>query len=306
MSRVTSERPDHDSNVGEDHDSADGNGLPSSEPADGTDRDQGTLSSKRGDLARLNAGAYRLAIPVGVAVGILLWAVVRRWSTESDAFVFGETVAVGAAAGLLVALLAHVSRFRWRWWFYPPVIASIAGLIVGLMALTGSPTSSGPSTTRAAELAVPASFETLPRIDPELVERARVTAEATVKRQVEGVEALVMGQYAEPGKAPSVAFVGINVVPGSQADDDITESPDEAVLNYLAGAGVRARKALPPGPLGGAMMCGWITVESGHGYTCAWATSGVIGVVTFVGGITGFDHAAKRTREFRALAEHVR
>jgi hypothetical protein len=247
---------------------------------------------------------FKMALPWGVCVWIALAVIHVQRSTEPAAYVLGQTFAWGMIAGAAAAVLALVSRFEWRWWFYPPVVLTIGFVFYGLSSLNDSPTSSGRSTTRM-ELTAPASFGALDGVDAANLDEMRTEIEDKMDRGTDGVESAVVGQYGPNGGRPTVAFFGINVAPDSRFDDEIDESPSRAVLNYLAGAGVDEGEYVETGRLGGAMRCAPVD-QQGADYVCAWSTVGVLGVVTFLDEVSDIDEAAERALEFRELAESPR
>lgn len=247
--------------------------------------------------------SFAIAVPMGIAAGIVLSGIVIRRSTEPAAYALGQSTALGAIAGLGAAVLTYVAPFKWRWWYFPPVIVAAWFMLFGLSTLQDSPTASGRSTERV-ELVAPTKVGALELVKVPDLEARRATVERLMRERVGELDSVVIGPYAVPGGKVTMVFTGLNLAPGSDFDDETTNSPARAVLNYLAGAGIKDREYVEPGRLGGAMMCGPGVMESVEVYVCAWATVGVLGSVAFADDIEP-DEATHLTHDLRELAEHA-
>lgn len=118
-------------------------------------------------------------------------------------------------------------------------------------------------------------------------------------------------EEAEPGTSPlfaeyerddgaTMAFLGLNVDPGSEYAASLAEAPEMVVDVALADAGIEDRQALDAGELGGALACGTLPSEYGvDGLTCAWADESTTAQVTLVVPQLDYEEAAGLTRDFR-------
>ncbi len=116
---------------------------------------------------------------------------------------------------------------------------------------------------------------------------------------------------AEPGTTPlfaeyeradgaTMAFLGFNVDPNSEAGAQLVTRPEVVVDVALADAGISDRQALDAGELGGALACGTLPPEYGvDGLTCAWANATTSAQVTLVVPNLDYEAAGMLTRDFR-------
>ena len=116
---------------------------------------------------------------------------------------------------------------------------------------------------------------------------------------------------AEPGTTPlfaeyerddgaTMAFLGFNVDPDSEAGAELVANPEVVVDVALSDAGITDRQALEADEVGGALACGTLPPEYGvDGLTCAWANATTSAQVTLVIPDLDYEEAGMLTREFR-------
>lgn len=134
-------------------------------------------------------------------------------------------------------------------------------------------------------------------------ETAQDNAEAYLTRAAEEAEPGVTPLFAEYERADggTLAYLGFNIDPGSEAGERVATTPQVVVDVALADSGIQDRQALDPGPQGGALACGTLPPEyEVDGLTCAWAGDTTSAQVTVVAPGLDYETAAALTRDFRA------
>jgi len=129
------------------------------------------------------------------------------------------------------------------------------------------------------------------------------------------LDQLRMGLYARPISAePTFFFVGMQVsdIPRLQDEidaDGVAATVKEFTNGVAAGGssvGASARRGIvsvDPGPLGGSMRCGVVTVVTRDIAVCGWGDRSAVAASLLLDPTT-VDEAAELTRDFRAAAEH--
>ncbi len=131
---------------------------------------------------------------------------------------------------------------------------------------------------------------------------AQDNAEAYLIRAEEDAEPGTTPLFAEYERADgaTLAFLGFNVDPDSEAGAQHLERPEVVVDVALADAGISDRQALDAGEVGGALACGTLPPEYGvDGLTCAWANATTSAQVTLVIPDLDYEAAGMLTRDFR-------
>ena len=189
---------------------------------------------------------------VGAAAGIVLGGVAQARLSGSASYIVGQGVGVGLMAGLLAGVIASAVRIRWRWWFFPPLVAVLWSVIFVVGHLDELRSQPSPEVPRMS-LSAPAEVEGLVRVTGPEVEDAQAQAEGELG---EDVASLVLGAYTIEGEDQTLIFTGMNLAPGRAMDDQTITSPATVVSDALAGAGVDDPTYVDDTEPGVAMMCG--------------------------------------------------
>jgi hypothetical protein len=241
----------------------------------------------------------------GVAYAVLLVLHLSTESTGAAAYRAGQMLPIAVVSTVVVALIARSARSRtWPWW-------GIAAGVLGLSALWYSAVHVAPriAADNRAEasgqsdysLSTPDRAGDWTLVEGEGATRREEQALARLDEAPEdmlaGLEDLVYGEYAIRGTARLV-FVGINVAGGME--DDLRESAEEGLRNFMAGAGVTEAESVAAGELGGAMACTDDVQGLPDGVVyCAWADAATLGQLTIARADLDIDAAAGLARDFR-------
>lgn len=249
---------------------------------------------------RANGNAFAIA----GGIGALVWLVVAVFdisrSGHNLAFVTGESFGTALIAALPVALVARASRAPWPLWRYPVFIVPIA-IVATLLSLLADP--SDPSRTQQRRTAAaPAVVGAWTRDDsPAAKAQLQPAMDELRGRLGADMDTSEMALY-RSGGGRAVLMV-VTTRPGSSMDNDTRLSPRQAVVDELAGAGVRQPSMVDAGPLGGALGCG-LSTKNAQVYTCSWAEFGMLGTLMLANTPHNVDVAPQLTRDFRWATEH--
>jgi hypothetical protein len=232
----------------------------------------------------------------------------------SAAYRTGRMLGLAAGSGGVAGLVALASPRLRSWWLSG--LVAVGAACVGYAALELVPARADqlaaeervgraqPATggdVLGSRLRVPGEVEGLRQLDGPAVDRARAAVEATVEKapaDLRGGFADVF--YAEYRKSGTrVFYQGFNLAGGFQ--DEVSASPEQALVNFLAGFGIGDVEPVEPGPLGGVMACTDDEVPrlpAGYLY-CVWVDPGTLGQVTVAGRDLDLADAAELTRAVR-------
>lgn len=241
----------------------------------------------------------------GVAYVGLLVLHLSTESTGAAAYRAGQMIPIAVVSTVVVALIARSARSRtWPWW-------GIALGVLGLSVLWYAAVHAAPriAADHRAEssgqadysLSTPARAGDWTLVEGDGATRREKQALARLDEAPEdirsGLGAVVYGEYAIRGQARLV-FVGINAAGGME--DDLRESSQDGLRDFMAGAGVTDAESVAAGELGGAMACTDDVqgVPDGIVY-CAWADAATLGQLTIARPDLDVDAAAGLARDFR-------
>ncbi len=241
---------------------------------------------------RPNRDACKQALAWSLVAVVLITVLMDLLDDEHDtAFHLGGAMVVAAIAAVPVGGVARSMRHRVRWWWYPPVVLSMA---LAVLAFTEGP--------RLLEVHRAEAQATQRLSLPEAIGRWHRDNAATQRilqsgrTGVERPEGLKSAVY----RSGSDIMVLTTMSPpaGSKAARETATSPNGALRNVLAGAGVTDSESKDPGGLDGSLACGHS--RAAQLVFCGWVGVKTGGLLAFPAGqISDLDAAAAQTRSIR-------
>jgi hypothetical protein len=276
--------------------------------------------SYMGPAERLGSGR---AEPSPLTVGVTWFAVLfialtvvhlNLGSDGSAAYGAGRMLALAAASGGFAGLMSLASPRLRSWWLSGLVAVATAGLgyaVLELLPARADQAAAEEEVGRAqpategdvlgSRLRVPGEIDGFRQLDGPVVDQARDRVEAALAEAPADLRAgfgdVYYAEYAT--SRTRLAFQGFNLMGGLQ--DEVTASPEKALVNVMAGFGITDVEPAEPGPLGGVMACTdqeSPRIPAGYLY-CAWVDPGTLGQVTMIAGDLDLADAAELTRSVR-------
>lgn len=238
--------------------------------------------------------AVLVGLPTYIVAGLVI---VPRHPERPSSYSWGEVFTPVAIATLLVAVAAAQLQGRNRM-LALLAIPVVAGLLLLVLEVKDSSTSTASARVDEQEqvevvrsaLTAPAQVNGWPRVRNAYVRQQERQIAEGAERMGEDVDAF----FASYGRGNrGVGIIGITFLGGEGAGAELQTSPEQGLVDYLAGAGVESSQVLPSGTSGVALRC---APPAPVGVICAWADSSSVAAATWTIPGLGVEEAAELTR----------